>query len=125
MKNRALFFSLLMALSAQSLALARGGGDAFAGALGGSLVGGVLGNAMASSGRQSSSEQAAEQLRIEQERHRVNQLEREMDRRDLERRIESQAKHGGNTLFMVLVAIVIVLLFGVMALGILILRKKP
>ena len=124
MKNHALFFTLLLALSSQYLALARGGGDAFAGALGGSLVGGVLGNAMANS--RSNQVDQTEQLRIEQERHRVNQLEREMDRRDMERRLnETQSKHGGNTLFMALIALVIVLLFGVMALGILILRKKP
>ncbi len=124
MKNHALFFTLLLALSNQYIALARGGGDAFVGALGGSLVGGVLGNAMASN--RSNQADQTEQLRIEQERHRVNQLEREMDRREMERRLnDTQSKQGGNTLFMALIALVIVLLFGVMALGILVLRKKP
>ncbi len=126
MKNYTILGALVVALSAQYVALARGEGGAFAGALGGSLMGTVVGSAMTNNRSSDRAEQQAEQLRIDQERQRVNQLEREMDRRDMERRLaDTHTKEGNHTLLMVLVAVVIVLLFGVMALGILVLRNKP
>ena len=122
MKNHSILCALIISLSAQQVIIARGEGGAFAG----SLVGSMMGSAIVSGGAHSRSSDDAEQVRIEQERQRVSQLEREMDRRETDRKLaEAQAKHGHNTLFMALVALVIVLLFGVMALGILILRKKP
>ena len=122
MKNRSILFTLLLSLSAQHLIIARGEGGAFAG----SLVGSMVGSAIVGGSSHSRASNDAEQLRIDQERQRVSQLEREMDRRDMDRKIaQAQEGRGHNTLFMALVALVIVLLFGVMALGILILRKKP
>ncbi|NDD55819.1 hypothetical protein EBZ39_18465 [bacterium] len=126
MKNYGLLLGLLAALSLPHVALLARGGDAVAGALGGLAIGTMIGTAASNDGRASRAEERAEQVRIDQERQRVAQLEREMDRRDLERKMaESNALHGNNSLFIILVSIVIVLLFGVVALGILVMRKKP
>ncbi|MBM3893564.1 hypothetical protein FJ365_04160 [Candidatus Dependentiae bacterium] len=122
MNYRSILCSLLLILSVQQVVLARGEGGAFAG----SLVGSMVGSAIIGGSSHSKASTDADQIRIEQERQRVNQLEREMDRREMDRKIaQAQQGQGQSTLFMALVALVIVLLFGVMALGILILRKKP
>lgn len=130
MENYKLILGMLVALSTQHCGLMARGGDAIAGAIGGLAIGTMLTSAAQGSSNRDSNmqrmEDRAEQARIDQERERVARLEREMDRRDLERRLSSEkAAHGGNTLFMILMAVVIMLLFGVIALGIVVMRRKP
>jgi hypothetical protein len=131
MKNYLKVTGLLLALSFQHCVLFARGGDAVAGALGGLAIGTMLTSAAHSSNNSKQDhlqrvEDRAEQARIDQERERVARLEREMDRRDMERRLaEEKAAHGGGNMLMILIAVVIILLFGVVALGILVMRRKP
>lgn len=89
---------LIAALPTPSLQ-PRGEGAAVAGAFGGLALGTMIGSAAAQSSRNDRATQEAikaqdktDQLRIEQERQRVAQIERDADRRGLERKIEEQRK---------------------------------
>ncbi len=122
----------LLALSLQYTTLiARGNsGAAIAGALGGLAIGTMIGSAATSDRRDDSAgqraEEKAEQVRIDQERQRVTQLEREMDRREVERRLaETRGNSSHDLTYMLMVAVVIVLLFMVGGLAIMIMRRKP
>ncbi|MFA6263810.1 MAG: hypothetical protein WCW33_05430 [Candidatus Babeliales bacterium] len=118
------------------------GGDAFAGGLAGGVVGGlVVGAASRSgdSGRASRAEQEAlraqddaaraqektEQLRQDQERQRITQLERELERRDIERKLAEVNANKSNNTFIILGILVLILLFAVIGLSMVVLRKKP
>ena len=106
------------------------GGAAVAGALGGLALGTMIGSAAASDRRDDSAgqraEDKAEQVRIDHERQRVAQLEREMDRREVDRRLaESRGNSGHDITYMIMIAVVIVLLFMVGGLAIMIMRRKP
>ena len=106
------------------------GGAAVAGALGGLAIGTMLGSAAANNNRDDAAgqraEEKAEQVRIDHERQRVAQLEREMDRHEVERRLaESRGNAGHDMAYMIMIAVVIVLLFMVGGLSIMIMRRKP
>jgi hypothetical protein len=118
------------------------GGDAFAGGLAGGVLGGVVGGAVSrsgDSGRDSRAEreairaqddaaraqEKAEQLRQDQERQRITQLEREIERRDMERKMAEANANKSNTTFILLGILVIILLFAVIGLSMIVLRKKP
>lgn len=82
-----------------TLARHHGGGDAVVGALGGMAVGTMIGSAAAQGSRNDRATQEAikaqdktEQLRIDQEHQRVAQIERDADRRELERKLEEQRR---------------------------------
>lgn len=128
MKKQIFLALLLISFSFPSIGIARDGGAAVAGALGGLAIGTMLGSATARGStterKAERAEEIAEQNRIDAERERVARLEREMDRRDVERRLADQSGFGGS-LSMILFALVIVLLFAVIGLGIVVLRKKP
>ena len=63
-------------------------------------------------------------MRAEQERQRVAQLEREMDRREMEHRLAQERKSSEDNRFMILMILVVVLLGGVAALGFFLMHKK-
>ena len=76
-----------------------GGGGAVVGALGGMAVGTMIGSAVAQGSHSDRAEREAvkaqektDQLRIDQEHQRVAQIERDADRRELERKLEEQRK---------------------------------
>lgn len=127
MKKQIFITLVASALCFQDLA-PRDGGAAVAGALGGLAIGTMIGSASSRDSRTERraerAEDIAEQNRIDAERQRVTQLEREMERRELERKIAENSSFGGN-LSLILFALVIVLLFAVIGLGIVVLRKKP
>jgi cobalamin biosynthesis Mg chelatase CobN len=118
-----LSLSMLLTISMQFLA-AGDGGAAVGGMLGGLALGTIMTSAASqNSGKAQRAEDKAEQLRIDQERERVRNLEREFERREVERKFSEH--NTGSSLFMILMALVVVLAFGVIGLSILILRKKP
>lgn len=107
------------------------GGDAVAGALGGLAVGTMIGSATAKDSRRSSraeqeairAQEKAEQVRIDQERERVVRLEKELERRDLDRKLaETKSGDSTTTILLILVGILTAVLAG---LGFMLLRKKP
>lgn len=130
MKKQVVGLSALLILSMQFVPMlsARGGGEAVAGALGGLAVGTMLGSAVSGQNHNSSraerAEDKADQVRAEQERQRVAQLEREMDRRDMEHRLAQERKAGEDSRFMILMVLVVALLLGVGALGFFLMHKK-
>jgi hypothetical protein len=111
------------------------GGDAFAGGLAGGMVGGLVGGAVSrngDSGRASRAEQEAlraqdkaEQVRQDQEQQRIAQLERELERREIERKLAEANANKSNTTFILLGILVLILLFAVIGLSMVVLRKKP
>lgn len=136
MKN--FLFSLLivttiLALPIRVTARHGHGGDVAAGALGGLAVGTMIGSATArdkSGARaeqeavraQDKAEQAkdrAEQIRLEQQ-EKMLQLQREMDRKEMERRDQERR----DSTFNLLMALIALLGIAVIALGVMVLRKK-
>jgi hypothetical protein len=102
-------------------------GAAVAGALGGLAVGTMIGSAVASDSHKDSraeqeairAQDKAEQVRSEQEK-----LAREMDRRDLERKLAESQTRSGDSMLMVLVGLIAILFLAVLGLGFVVLRKK-
>jgi hypothetical protein len=130
-----IFFALFILFLVCPYVQAGHGGDAFAGGLAGGVVGGLVGGAVSrsgDSGKASRAEQEAlraqdktEQLRQDQERQRITQLERELERRDIERKLAETNANKSNTTFMLLGILVLILLFAVIGLSMVVLRKKP
>jgi len=115
------------------------GGAVAAGALGGLAIGTMIGSASSrDSGKASRAEreamkaqdeaerakEKAEQVRIERDQERVRQLEKELERREMERKIEAQSQ-GSSTTFTLLLIAIGLLFFTILGLAVFMFRRKP
>jgi hypothetical protein len=66
-----------------------------------------------------------EQIRIEQGQQRIAQLERELDRRAAEQKIAKSQAQGGSNTQSLLIALVGILMFAVVGLAVLVIRRRP
>ena len=117
---------------------AHGRGDSGAAAVAGLAGGMILGTAIAGSNQDSGKARRAEdearraqdqteQLRREQQQEKIQQLQREMDKKEMERIktiTEQQPAGPSSTVLYLLMGLVAMLFFAVVALGVIILRKR-
>lgn len=136
--------TIICLLSCPQIHAGRDGGAIAAGALGGLAVGTMLGAASANQSRslsraeqeairaQNRAEQEAiraqekvEQIRIEQGQQRIAQLEREIERRNIENKIAKSNAASSNNLYMLLISLVVVLIFAALGVAVLLLKRRP
>lgn len=124
-------FLLFCLLANQQFVEARGnGGAALVGALGGLAVGTMIGSTAANNSRKSDcahrkaikAQKQVEQIKAEREQERIINLERELERRDIEQKMAKE-QHKDTT-FLLLIVLVGFLMLVVIGLSILILKKR-
>jgi Flp pilus assembly protein TadB len=137
-----IIFGFLAMLVISPAAKCGHGGDAFAGGAVGGILGGVVGSAITSGGDSKHSRRAeeearraqdqTEQLRREQQQEKLLQIQREMDRKDAEYRLQleqqkvmTQQKDASSPVtFYFLIGLIILLFVVVAALGFVFWRKR-
>ncbi len=135
MMKKILTTLIFLAVSTPAVFCGRGdGGMAVAGTLGGLMVGTMIGSAAGeSSARKGRVEDKIERVQREQDQGKVVQLQREMDKKDLETKLEQQRlltmqqeRERSNSLSYILFAIIFFMLIAVVGLGVVLLnmRKK-
>ncbi len=126
---------VLFTIAAPELALCGRGGDSFAGGLAGGMVGGLVSGAIA----QGSSRQSRKDVEHEMQKEKVSQLQRDMDKKELEAKLEQQRiveqqrlatqqqeRDRSNTLMYLLFGVIFIMFLAIIGLGILLvnMRKK-
>ena len=66
-----------------------------------------------------------EQIRIEQGQQRMAQLEREIERRNIENKIAKSRASGNNSMYIFMMGLIIILMFLSIALSVVLFKKRP